>query len=400
MGVKGAVSAIIMLSLFGSSALFCASALERLGKLDSVGVFLGANLSSPSYELNSDRLLVPASTQKILTALLSLEHWGEDYRFTTEFYLEQDVLWVLGSGDPYLTSEELRLMAKALAAHLPRVPITLNLDLSLFPIDLGISGQGRSNNSYDAVAGALAANFNTVALQREKGLLQSGEAQTPFTSIAQSMGARLTSANDRLSIHSSAEGAHHFGGILSAFLQEEGILMRGEVRFVDLDPKATLIHQHKNSRTLGEVLKGMLDYSNNFIANQLFLLLGLKDGGATVNLAISRRVFEASIQKYTQSDAFRAYEGAGLSRKNRLSAKQIVEVLGYFEGWKGLLKNRDNVLLYKTGTLQGVRTLAGYMRRQPGSVWEPFAILINSDAPHELRFQVAEELRRKLPKNQ
>ena len=48
------------------------------------------------------------------------------------------------------------------------------------------------------------------------------------------------------------------------------------------------------------------------------------------------------------------------------------------------------VVLAKTGTLTGVSSYAGYVRR--GGAWEPFALLINQPVDGGLRRRVAAEL--------
>ncbi|WP_419622046.1 D-alanyl-D-alanine carboxypeptidase, partial [Thiolapillus sp.] len=60
---------------------------------------------------------IPASTLKILTAWLAIDHWGLDHRFTTDFFLDDgQVLWVKGYGDPMQVSEEIERIAVRLKA--------------------------------------------------------------------------------------------------------------------------------------------------------------------------------------------------------------------------------------------------------------------------------------------
>ena len=59
------------------------------------------------------------------------------------------------------------------------------------------------------------------------------------------------------------------------------------------------------------------------------------------------------------ADAIQLEEGSGLSRGNRFTARGLAEVLKLFAPHMGLLESRKGAS-YKTGTLEGVRTLAGY----------------------------------------
>ncbi len=72
------------------------------------------------YSLSADKLFMPASNQKILTASAALAQLGVDYRFTTQFYatapivdgvLRGDLMWP-GRGDPSMSDA---IMGDALA---------------------------------------------------------------------------------------------------------------------------------------------------------------------------------------------------------------------------------------------------------------------------------------------
>jgi D-alanyl-D-alanine carboxypeptidase/D-alanyl-D-alanine-endopeptidase (penicillin-binding protein 4) len=52
-------------------------------------------------------------------------------------------------------------------------------------------------------------------------------------------------------------------------------------------------------------------------------------------------------------------EGSGISRNNRFTARGLAKILGLFAPRADLLRGHDGGL-NKTGTMEGVRTLAGY----------------------------------------
>jgi D-alanyl-D-alanine carboxypeptidase/D-alanyl-D-alanine-endopeptidase (penicillin-binding protein 4) len=66
-------------------------------------------------------------------------------------------------------------------------------------------------------------------------------------------------------------------------------------------------------------------------------------------------------------------EGSGISRKNRLTTEAVWQMLKAFSAQQNLLHG-DKGILYKTGTLNGVSTMAGYL---PGSKPRYFVILLN-----------------------
>ena len=76
------------------------------GRMGSAGVQV-VNLATGQtvYRRNEDRLYLPASNMKLLTAALALERLGPDYRFATRVLLEANGdLTLLGGGDPSLSS--------------------------------------------------------------------------------------------------------------------------------------------------------------------------------------------------------------------------------------------------------------------------------------------------------
>jgi D-alanyl-D-alanine carboxypeptidase/D-alanyl-D-alanine-endopeptidase (penicillin-binding protein 4) len=87
---------------------------------------------------------------------------------------------------------------------------------------------------------------------------------------------------------------------------------------------------------------------------------------------------------------FQIKDGAGLSRGNRLSARQLVDALNAFEPYMDLLPSQNARVRAKTGTLRGVSCYAGFVKR--GSRWEPFSLLINQQVPYNFRLEVADAL--------
>ncbi len=83
-------------------------------------------------------------------------------------------------------------------------------------------------------------------------------------------------------------------------------------------------------------------------------------------------------------------DGAGLSRSNRLSPAQLVDVLGRFMSWKHLLPEIEPGIHAKSGSLIGVSALAGYINKQ--DEWRPFAVIINQKTPYHFRNKLAVEL--------
>lgn len=141
---------------------------------------------------------------------------------------------------------------------------------------------------------------------------------------------------------------------------------------------------------MAEIVRSMLKYSTNFIANQLILKLSAEAYMRPANTADVQRYMEETLSRNFGWKDFSLSDGAGLSRTNRLSAQQLAQLLQAFQNWKHLLPEVEPGIYAKTGTLTGVSSLAGYVVNVGG--WQPFAIIMNENVPHNFRNRIASEL--------
>ena len=341
---------------------------------------------------NADEPFIPASTVKILTALIALEHWGGNHRFSTEFYFDSSLnyLWVKGYGDPYLISEEIDLIV----AKLEQAGITefdgIGVDTSYFDNSITIDGQGKSLNPYDASLGTLAANFNTINIRVYEDSISSSEVQTPLTPIAKELSKGLGIGTHRINLGDAELGPRYFAELLKSKLNRKGYLAEVNYMSGNIPSSANLLFTYKNSHTLEQVISSMLEYSNNFIANQLYLLLGAELIGAPASLMKSQKIVTDYVKQNFKWENYELIEGAGLSSKNRLSAQQLVDLLNRFKAYKHLLPAQNTHIFAKSGTLKNVSTYAGYINRD--SQWSSFALMINQKVNFTFREKVADEL--------
>jgi D-alanyl-D-alanine carboxypeptidase/D-alanyl-D-alanine-endopeptidase (penicillin-binding protein 4) len=298
-----------------------------------------------------------------VTAWLALEVLGGDYRFQTRFYLDGDrVLYVRGGGDPFLISEELELLASRLVAAVGKQPLTgIVLDASYYPSDLRIPGIEDTNEAYDALNSALAVNFNTIAAVRRGKSVRSAEKQTPITPLAISqVRERGPNGRGRISLtQDPAVSLQYAGELLAAFIEQAGGNVGGKISNGSVPEGLTPVYVHRQSRALSEILRQLLVGSNNYIANQVFLEIGAHRQGGPVSLEKSLQVAGEMLAAHGLAEAIHIEEGSGISRGNRFTARGLASVLNLFAPHADLLR-RGKGAWYKTGTLPGVRTLAGY----------------------------------------
>jgi D-alanyl-D-alanine carboxypeptidase/D-alanyl-D-alanine-endopeptidase (penicillin-binding protein 4) len=351
----------------------------------------------------ADQPMVPASTIKLVTALAAIDKLGLDYRFRTDFHLDdKKQLWVIGSGDPFMVSEELELVAAALKERGLTAVNGIVLDGSRYGEDIFVDGRTDTDNPYDAPLSALAANFNTVAFQRKKGkgLLQA-EKQTPLTKTARELGAvklKGYGAN-RVNLKTREQAEIYFGELLVAKLREAGISVRkGEkIRFARWSGNDKPFYRHENSRDLREIIKSMLASSSNFIANTLFIYMADKGNGNALEMADARLEMQRWVKRKFGWKSYSIIEGSGLSRGNKLSARQMLQAVKAFEPYRELMPRYKGKVRAKTGTLRGVSCYAGFVNRK--GRWQPFCLLINQTVGGAFRKHVAEAMadRKRLP---
>jgi serine-type D-Ala-D-Ala carboxypeptidase/endopeptidase (penicillin-binding protein 4) len=328
--------------------------------------------------VHPDRALVPASILKLVTTLAALKELGPGFRFRTDFFIDsQNNLKIKGFGDPLLISERLQVIAAVLAGRRPSIR-DLILDDSYFSQPVRIPGRGASPEPYDAPNGALCVNFNTVSFNRRNGSWVSGEPQTPLlpSVIARIAESGLSKGRITLAAN-SAEALQYSGELFSYFLRQAGVTVQGEIRRGRVDPERDqLIWSYQSQDTLRGVVTNLLEFSNNFIANQILLVLGAEELGPPATMGKGLDVVRTYFHKTLEIADGRIVEGSGISRDNRVTARAMLKVLQAYEPHHALLRHEGRQF-YKTGHLKGIRTRAGFLTCAQGGLYH-FVIMVNT----------------------
>ena len=383
-------SRLLAIALLLLPAPALADVKEKVAALDPSGlVFVVDGKGNDVVAQNADEPFVPASVTKIVTAWLALEVLSADYRFETRFYLDDKrVLYVRGGGDPLLISEELALLATDLVAAVGKKPITgMVLDASYYPSNLRIPGIEDTDNAYNALNSALAVNFNTIYAVRSGNEVSSAEKQTPITPLAiAQFRARGPNGSGRISLSQDpAVSLQYAGELIAAFIERAGDSVKGNISTGTVPEGLKPVYVHRQSRTLSKILAEMLRASNNYIANQVFLEIGGHRLGGPVSLEKSLKVANEMLAAHGLATAIHLEEGSGISRDNRFTARGFAKVLGLFAPHAGLLHGHDGGM-NKTGTMDGIRTLAGYAYTSShGRVRFVISLTSNDD---EMRFRL------------
>ncbi len=368
--------------LFISSPLLAQefSELERfIGERDSILV------TDPQGQIlfskHPEKKLIPASILKIFTSLVALHFLGSDYQFPTEFYLdERSNLKIKGYGDPLLISEVVAKISQVLAVLLKNTqPINdLVVDDSYFKQPLTIPGVSSSSQPYDAPNGALCVNFNTVNFKHTSEGYLSAEPQTPLLpSVIEKIKALELNQGRIVFSHNRNEITIYAGELFQYFLKKQGIDFIGKVKLGKINTKTDkLIFRYHSVASLDQIVAKLLEHSNNFVTNQLLIAAGAQTIGSPGTLSKGVALASDYAKNELRIENMTIAEGSGVSRNNRVSAIQMDRVLQKFLPYRHLMRRADKEF-YKTGTLYGINTRAGYIAKANGELCR-YVILLNT----------------------
>ncbi len=377
------ISGVILLCLLGnmgSSALADAQTVSRMLSLiqEKDSVLLTDPQGKILASRNAEKLLVPASTLKILTALVAIYYLGEDFRFVTECYSDKDNnLKIKGFGDPLFVSDMMPDFSRQIQARMHHYK-DLVLDDSVFQQPLRIPGVTETTEPYDAPNGAFCANFNTISFQKTSaGKYVSAEPQTPLVPFALSRIRASGMDSGRIVFsHSRGESVLYAGHLVAGFLSRQGMTSSGQVRIGKVEDGDRLLIRYVSPYALTDVISRLMEFSNNFIANQLFIASGIRAYGLPGTIDKGIRASQEFLRKEMQIETLQLAEGSGISRENRLSAIHLDQLLVRFYPYRQLMRRQGNEL-YKTGTLNGIRSRAGYIEDGKGGNYR-FVVMINT----------------------
>jgi D-alanyl-D-alanine carboxypeptidase/D-alanyl-D-alanine-endopeptidase (penicillin-binding protein 4) len=358
------------------------AALAQLAKNPGAGILVTDDQGQVLFSQNPDTPMVPASTLKILTSLAALDHWGEQYRFSTlaGYDPEERILYLKGLGDPLFVSEVIRDFCRQMTETIPQMKEVkkIVIDQTWFAPDIDIPGTGQSLNPYDATSGALCANFNTLNFTRDPAsqAIVSAETQTPLLEALIPCIQNTGLAEGRILLEKNMRPLYP-GLLMAHFLQDLRVNVTGPVEtglFPETIPGTPLqTFALISPWTLEQVVEKLLTFSNNFIANQVMLALGAHRFGPPATLDKGVRALTDRAATLPGWETAEIAEGSGISRQNRITPAQMGQLLLAFMPHHKLMP-RTGTHYYKTGTLTGIRTRAGYFigtdhRLYPFSCW-------------------------------
>ncbi len=322
------------------------------------------------YAREPDRMMIPASNAKVLTALASLDAFGPTHRFETRILTSTPLdskgvvgdLIVVGGGDPALTNEDYwRMAAELREVGLTAVSGNILVDDGLFDrVRWHPSVNGLSSRAYHAPVGALNANYGSFAVSVAPGPRVGSPVSvtiTPPVSYLQLANGGSTlprkhrrtlvvdrtagSGHESVSVNggvrvgdkrkayyrSVLEPALYAGHVLKMQLAAVGIPVAGGVERGRVGNAAEPLHIFKGKPLL-DVVRLFMKYSNNGIAEALVKNLGVQAGAGVGSWAsgmpeLRRRLLAHGVP----AGSFSLVDGSGLSYENKVSPRALVAAL-------------------------------------------------------------------------
>lgn len=347
-------------------------------------------------------------------------------------------LYLKGGGDPYLTVEAVWAMLKTVHSRgIGRIAGDMVVDDHIFKLpDFDRSAfDGKPYRVYNGPAGGLMVNFWAVrftitALADEVHVDAFPAArQLKIVNRIKHSRARCTWAHHHIAydVENTADSVvvsfkgdlseqcppviitravipadRYLAYILPDLWHDAGGTLDGRVRSGTVPDDATKLLSHP-SRTLAEVVRATDKFSNNLMARQLLLTLGTmgKERDVTVTDGVNA-LRDWLLAEGIEVPGLNVMNGSGLSRDTRISAQGLANILrfGYHsryapeflsafpiagEDWalehRDFRENDASMVRIKTGLLDDVRAMAGYVTTRRGQTYI-VVLLINHKGVH------------------
>jgi D-alanyl-D-alanine carboxypeptidase/D-alanyl-D-alanine-endopeptidase (penicillin-binding protein 4) len=401
--------------------------------------------------LHANRAMNPASTMKLVTTYAALELLGPAFTWKTVMAssagqngssLDGD-LYLRGAGDPKLVLEHVWLMLRELRDRgIRTINGDLVLDHTLFepaPYDPA-AFDNEPYRPYNVGPDALLVNYKALTLRfmpddakREVRIAVEPQlAGFAIGSIAYVDGpcgdwrqrtAADFSHGDQIAFVGGYAGScgeqtwnvavldhrQFTGGLFKSLWGELGGTLTGNVRDGVMPTDARVLVEHE-STSLAEAVRDINKYSNNVMARELFLSTAAEVLKMPANPERAQRVVRGFYngKGLTLTDLL-LDNGSGLSRRERISAASMAQVLQAawaspvmpefvaslpLVGFDGTMRRRLNLQSVagqahvKTGTLADVRAAAGYVLAASG---KSYVVVVFVNHPNAGGAQAAQD---------
>ena len=387
--------------------------------------------------------LLPASVTKAITALYALDTLGADHRFGTEIVATGGVingeiqgdLILVGGGDPTLDTDTLAAMAGRLReSGIRSVKGGFKVYQGGLPVLSSIDPDQPDHVSYNPGISGFALNFNRVHFEWKRGddgyaVTMDGRSNKYRPEVAMA----VMQLQDRASpLYTYSDGIKrdnwtvakpalgrggarwlpvrkpglYAGDVFATMAGANGIRLRGLDVIAQL-PVGGEVLVTQQSEPLRDILRDMLKYSTNLTAEMTGLAATIARGKFPTTLRESAAEMNLWAQTQMGMRKPALVDHSGLGEDSRISASDMLTALVKVNSsgtLKPILKTivlrdekgrpmRDHPIKVdaKTGTLNFVSTLAGYMQAPSGR--EMAFVVFSANEPRRAKLSRAQRER-------
>ena len=399
------------------------------------------NTGEQLYQRNADHMLIPASNMKIFSEAVALMVLGPDYRFQRQISTDATTLeggTLNGSVflslplDPSFTSRQLNHLlitlskwgVKRITGNVvlvtpnskadpyppgrdpkdinhsygaPITPIIIDENRLTFIVNPGQQPNDPALVEVSAPADIIPLN-NTVQTSEKSKLsaIHYKIDQNNQLFISGAIGNETWAFEKRIAILNPLRYAQDW---VKHSLKDQQIALDGNV-IQGSQPASVVVLASQKSKPLQQLMADTLKPSDNVFADSIFLHTTSILNGSPLNWLQANTVAKRFLEQQTGVNLSQAVlvDGSGLSKQDRVSAKQTVDLLSYIythfpiayefiaalpvSGQDGTLQDRfksasqQGLIRAKTGTMTGILSLSGYLSAANGHTLA-FAIYIN-----------------------
>ncbi len=355
------------------------------------------------YGRHADVRLVPASNQKILTAVFAIATLGLEFKPKTRIWKEKNYVFVDASGDPTITKEQLEKARKALGLG---KDLAVRVRQPYRPVVPPSWEHDDLPNRYAARVTAFSFDRGGFEIWSENGRLRPLDPVYKIT-VRHTAGGSAAKIDYRPEQRLAIVTGNIPDGtkMIEAFAMPDpdttaARVLGGTIVHTDQAPPTRKPDYVIEGPSLREILKECLEKSDNNFAENLLLMSATKVRAlGTESYADAadrmREFFEKTVG--VKEGGVRPVDGSGMSRHNLVTPRAMCQILAwaYRQSWRGdFLRTlaesgegtlesrlRSSTFIGKTGTLSAVTCLSGYVR--PGSDQTMFVSMLfnNTIAP-------------------
>lgn len=377
--MKKIIQLVVLFALFFSLPLQSFASINgavtaNLGKSNAAVTIRDIDSGEIVFSQNGDKLMRPASNMKLISGAAALATLGEDYRFTTDLYVDGTIsnkvlngnVYIKGSGDPTLKKDDFLQFAKVLKNNgIHTINGLFVADDKAFSGSTLPPGVDKTDESYyfgartsaitmsqnddfdastiiiTAMPGKVGAKPSYTVEPNLSGMVISNQAKTVKKGNRNTVSIKRAYNTNRIIISGNLpQGSSKKEWVtlqdptkntmqaIKLTFESAGIKFSKQsfIALGTVPQQATLLYT-KESRPLSEIFPAFMKLSNNSIADILVKAMGKQQlgEGSTAKGVTVLKTYGESLN--IPMDNWRFVDGSGLANSNRVTTNGLSQLL-------------------------------------------------------------------------